>query len=85
MPPFAGAAPEVVLDAVTGEDLDAAVVHVHGEMHGELAARLAQDPAHALVKVESLCGEIELALRHLPRVDGGGNVLGGHGVGRSSL
>ena len=41
------AAAEVVLDAVAGEDLDAAVVHLDREVDGQLAARLAQDLAQA--------------------------------------
>ena len=45
------AAAEVVLDAVAGEDLDRPVVHVDREVDGELAARLAQDQAHARVQV----------------------------------
>jgi hypothetical protein len=73
-----------VLDAVAGEDLDASVVHVDREVDGELAARLAQDGAHARIEPEPLGGEIELALRHQPGIDGGGNVLGGHVVRRPS-
>ena len=60
------AATQVVLDAVAGEDLDRSVVHVDREMDGQLAARLAQDAAHALVHAEPLGGEIELALGDLP-------------------
>ena len=73
------AAAEVVLDAVAREDLDAAVVHVDREVNGELATGLAQDAAHPFVKVELLGGKVELALGHGPRVDRGGDVLGGHG------
>src|SRR6185369_13037772 len=39
------AAAEVVLDAIAGEHLDGAVVHLHGEVDGELAAGLAEDAA----------------------------------------
>ena len=41
------AAAEVVLDAVAGEDLDAAVVHLDREVDDQLAPRLAQDLAQA--------------------------------------
>ncbi len=63
------AAAEVVLDAVAGEDLDAAVVHLHREVDGELAARLAQDLAQSRVEVEALGGQVELLLGDVPRVD----------------
>ena len=64
------AAAEVVLDAVAGEDLDGAVVHLHREVDGELAPGLPQDLAQAGVEVEPLGGEVELLLGHVPRVDG---------------
>ena len=60
------AAAEVVLDAIAGEDLDAAVVHLHREVDDELAARLAQDLAQPGIEVEALGGEVELCLGHLP-------------------
>ena len=41
------AAAQVVLDAVAGEDLDAAVVHLDREVDGQLALGLAQDLAQA--------------------------------------
>ena len=75
------AAAEVVLDAVAGEHLDRAVVHVDREVDGQLAARLAQDPAQPWVEVEALGGQVELALRHFPGVDRRRGVLGGHGDG----
>ena len=73
------AAAEVVLDAIAGEDLDGAVVHVDREMDGELAARLAQDEAHAGIQAEALGREVELSLRDFPRVDPRSDVLGCHG------
>ena len=72
------AATQVVLDAVAGEDLDRAVVHLHGEVDGQLAARLAEDAAEAGVEVEPLGGQVELLLGDLPRVDGRGDLLGRH-------
>ena len=62
-------AAEVVLDAVAGEDLDRAVVHLHREVDGQLAAGLAQDAAEAGVEVEPLGGQVELLLGDLPGVD----------------
>ena len=73
------AAAEVVLDAVAGEDLDRAVVHLHREVDGQLAARLAQDAAQAGVEVEALGGKVELLLGDLPGIDRRGDVLGRHG------
>ena len=73
------AAAEVVLDAVAGEDLDRAVVHLHGEVDGQLAARLAEDAAQAGVEVEPLGGQVELLLGDLPGVDRRGDLLGRHG------
>ena len=70
MPPLAGPRPEVVLDAVAGEDLDRAVVHLDREVDGELATRLAQDLAQAGVEVEPFGGQVELPLGDVPRVDG---------------
>ena len=59
-------AAEVVLDAIAGEDLDAAVVHLHREVDDELAPRLAEDLAQSGIEVEPLGGEIELLLGDLP-------------------
>ncbi len=75
-----GAAAEVVLDAIAGEDLDGSVVHVHREVDRELAARLAQHVAQARVKVEHLGREIELVLGDLPGVDRLGCLLRRHGT-----
>ena len=60
------AAAEVVLDAVAGEHLDGAVVHLDREVDRELAARLTQDPAQARVEVEPVGGQVELAAAPLP-------------------
>ena len=72
------AATQVVLDAIAGEDLDAAVVHLDREVDGQLATRLPEDPTEAGVQVEHVSGEIELLLRDLPRVDLGRNVFRRH-------
>ena len=64
------AAAEVVLDAVAGEDLDGAVIHLDREVDVQLAAGLAQDLAQAGVEVELVGGDVELLLRDVPRVDG---------------
>ena len=73
-------AAEVVLDAVARVDLDRAVVHLHREVDGQLAAGLAQDAAEAGVEVEPLGGEVELLLGDLPGVDRRGDLLGRHGL-----
>ena len=71
-------AAEVVLDAVAGEDLDAAVIHLHREVDDELAARLAQDLAQSRIEIEALRGQIELLLGDGPRIDRRRRLLGGH-------
>ena len=74
-----GRAPaQVVLDPVAGEHLDVPVVHLDREVDGQLAPRLAEYPAQAGVEVKPVGGQVELLLRHLPRVDLGSGVLGGH-------
>ena len=72
------AATQVVLDAVALEDLDDAVVHLDREVDVQLAPGLTQDLAQAGVEVELLGGDVELLLRHVPRVDGRRCSLGGH-------
>ena len=63
------AAAQVVLDAVAGEDLDAAVVHLHREVDRQLAARFAQDPPQARIEVQAIGGQVELLLGDGPRID----------------
>jgi len=75
------AAAQVVLNPEAGEDLDAAIVHVDGEMDRQLAARLTQDAAQARVELEAVGGEIELLLRDMPGVDVRSNLLCCHGEG----
>ena len=54
------AAAEVVLDAIAGEDLHRAVVHLHREVDRQLALRLAQDLAQSGRQVELLGSQVEL-------------------------
>jgi hypothetical protein len=72
------AAAQVVLDAIAGEDGDGPVVHLHGEVHGQLAAGLAENPAQARVEREPIGGQIELPLGDVPGVDRRRGVLGRH-------
>ena len=72
------AAAEVVLDPIAREDLDRAVVHLHREVDGQLALRLAQNLAQARGELEMLGGQVELALGDVPRVDRGSDLLGRH-------
>jgi hypothetical protein len=60
---------KVVLDAVAGEDLHAAVVHLHREVDRQLALALAQDPPQSRSEIEALGCQIELALGDVPGVD----------------
>ena len=73
------AAAEVVLDAIAGEHLDAAVVHVDREVDRQLTARFAEDPAEPRVEAQAIGGQVELPLCDLPCVDAHGGLLGGHG------
>ena len=76
-----GAAADVVLDAVPGEDLHVAVVHGDREVDGELALRDAEHTAHAVVEIELLRRVVELGLGDGPDVERLGNgVLAGHQV-----
>jgi len=67
-PALAGSARAVVLDAVAGEHLDAAVVHAHRHFHLDLAERMHQDVPHVLLEVDQVGGTLELARDNgLPR------------------
>ena len=57
-----GAASDVVLDAIALEHADAAVVHLHGEAHDQLAPNLTQHRAQPRREIEDLGGVVELAL-----------------------
>jgi hypothetical protein len=64
-----GAARKIVLDAVAGEDLDLAVVHLHREVDYEGSLRFPQHLAQAGRKLQAFGRQIELTLGHVPRVD----------------
>ena len=59
---------DAVLDAVAGEDLDAAVVHLDREVAGELALDLAQDLPELRLQPDDLGRGVELALCGAPLV-----------------
>ena len=63
-----GPAADVVLHAVAGEDLHAAVVHGDGEVDGELTLRDAEHPTHAVVEIELVRRMVELGLGDGPDV-----------------
>jgi hypothetical protein len=67
-----------VLDAIAGEHLDAAIVHLHGEVDRQLTAGLAKDASQAGIEVEPVRGEVELLLRNLPGIDLRSDVFGRH-------
>src|SRR6202789_3324537 len=56
---FGGAARDGVLDAIAGEDFDAAVVHGDGDVDDDLAGGVAQDFPDAGFEVESSGGLVE--------------------------
>ena len=61
------AAGEVVLDAVAGEDLDVAVVHLHWEAHRELTLWDAKDRARLRVEFQVVGDTIKLNQRRIQR------------------
>jgi hypothetical protein len=58
---------------------------VDGEVHRQLASRLAQDAPQTGIETEPVSREIELLLRDVPGIDGSGNLLRGHGFGSPPL
>ena len=82
-PPLAWSARAVVLDAVPGEHLDAAVVHPHRHLDLDLAERGHQDAAHVLLEVDEVGGAVELTLDDGPPRHRAGT--GGCGQGTSLL
>lgn len=54
-----------MVDAVAGEDLQAAVVHHHGKVGGQLSFGGAQHLTESLIQAEYLRCNIELLLGHL--------------------
>src|SRR6059058_3546134 len=60
-PPFAGTARAVVLDAVAGEHLDAAVVHPHRDLDLHLAERRYENAPHVVLEADEIGGAVELA------------------------
>src|SRR5262249_37610133 len=75
---------DVVLDAVPGEHLDPAVVHLDREVAGELALPLAQDLPQLGLQADDLRGLVELALRRAPfaglvaEIQGGRQLFAAH-------
>ena len=63
------AARVVVLHAEALENLDVPIVHADGDEELELALRVAQQVARALVEIEQVRDLVELSLRHLERVE----------------
>ena len=59
MPPLAGPRAIGVLHAIAGEDLDAAVVELHGDVDGDFLGGGAEHLAHAVVELEPLRGLVE--------------------------
>ena len=78
---LAGTATDVVLDAVAGEDHDAAIVHGDREVHRQLTLWDPQDASHPVVEIELVRGVVELGLGDGPDVRSlRHRVLAGHQV-----
>ena len=58
-----GTAGDVVLDAVAGEDLDRAVIHLDGEVDDQFPFALGEDRTPAVVEAEEVRGMVELLHR----------------------
>jgi hypothetical protein len=56
---------DVVLNAVPGEDLDLAVVHLHRTRDDDLPFRMREDVPDPGLEVDDACGFVEL-LKHCP-------------------
>ncbi len=65
--PLEGAEGLVVLHAVAGEDADGAVVHLYGEVHGELPARQLQYGQQARVQLEAPSHGVDLDTGNVER------------------
>src|SRR5437763_4315311 len=53
----------VVMHAIAGEDADGAIVHLHREVHRELALAVAQDVTYAGIEVDTFCDGVGLCDR----------------------
>jgi hypothetical protein len=62
MPPFAGAAGQVVLHAVAFEHLNSPVVHAHGDGNNQLPLGLFQDGSQSRIQFEVIGRSVELLL-----------------------
>ena len=67
-PALVGAEDVVVLDPVSREEANGAVVHPHREVHDDLVLRLAEDRADVGVELDRVRGAMELRRRHLVEV-----------------
>src|SRR5579863_1500426 len=74
-PALRGAARNVVLHAKAREDPERSVVHLHREMHGELAFHFAQHRTNGVIKPEGVGGGVELPLSN---AQGGALIRPGH-------
>ena len=75
---------DVVLHAIAGEDLDLAVVHLHGAGHDDLALGLGEDLPDAGFEIENAGGDLELLEhRREQRTVCGHQILAADSVDRS--
>src|SRR5919109_4705995 len=51
------------MHAIAGENADGAIVHLHREVHRELALAVAQDVTHAGIEADTFCDGVELCDR----------------------
>jgi hypothetical protein len=64
-----GAARIIMLDAKTGEHLEVAIFHTHGDAKRKLTSGPAQHLSNARVKIHHFGNVIELFLSNLKRID----------------
>ena len=65
---FAGAARDGMLDAIAGEDFQASVIQLDGDVDRELLGGSAQDFAQAVIHIEAARGLVKAGFRGQPGV-----------------
>src|SRR5258708_24004324 len=63
------AAIDIMLDTITGEHLDVAVIHAQRKVHNEFAFGLAQYRAHGLGQPQAFSRLVKLSNRYIVRID----------------
>ena len=65
---FSRAARNRMLDAESGEDLEAAVIHLHRDVDREFAIGITQNPPKAVIKIELLGSQVKARPLRFPGI-----------------